>query len=585
MKEFFKQVAAVIVGTFIVSMFSTIMGIVMLVAMLSAGSEKATVSEGSVLHLNLNGQISERTTENPLAEFLSGSSIQEASLENILKAIRVAKNNDKISGIYIEGGMIAADFASLEEIRKALVDFKESGKFILAYGENYTQGSYYVASVADKVMINPSGMLDWHGIASQPIFFKEVLDKIGVKMQVFKVGTYKSAVEPFINTEMSDANREQVKSFVSDIWSTVCKDVSASRKLSVDTLNSYADHYSTFKDASEYVQMKLVDTTLYIDGVRDELRSLASQETVNLVNPNTLATLDEMGDGENIAVYYAFGDIVGGEAAGSFSGSNQIVGPKVVNDLDRLMNDESIKAVVLRINSGGGSAYASEQMWRAIQLLKEKKPVVVSMGGMAASGGYYMSCGANYIVAEPTTLTGSIGIFGMIPDVSGLLTQKIGLHFDVVKTNESSDFGSMARGFNAGESAAMQSYVNRGYDLFLNRVAKGRNMSVEQVDSIAQGRVWTGRQALNIKLVDKLGTLDDAIAEAARLANLEEYSVISSPTQLTWIEQLQATTQSNYLENKVSTVLGVYYEPLLFVQNIEGKDCLQARMPYIPNLK
>ena len=584
MKEFFKQVAAVIVGSLLVSVFTTIMGFVMIVAMMSAGSEKAPLKDGAILHLNLNGTIMERSTENPFAEFLGNEMMQEQGLDQILTAIKVAKNNNMVSGIYVEGGMVSADFATLEEIRKALVDFKESGKFIVAYGENYTQGAYYVASAADKVMINPSGMLDWHGIASQPIFFKELLDKLGVKVQVFKVGTYKSAVEPFINTEMSPANREQVKSFIGDIWEVVCNDVAASRELSTETLNQYADAYATFKDASEYVNMQLVDTTSYIDGVRDELRSLAQQDKVSLISPKDLATYNESSAYDNIAVYYAFGDIVGAESANGLGGTNQIVGPKVVEDLDRLMNDETIKAVVLRINSGGGSAYASEQMWRAIQLLKAKKPVVVSMSGMAASGGYYMSCGANAIFAEPTTLTGSIGIFGMIPDVSGLLTDKIGLHFDVVKTNESSDFGSMSRGFNAGESAAMQNYVNRGYDLFLQRVADGRGMTTEAVDKIGQGRVWTGRQAIELGLVDELGTLDDAVAKAASLADLEQYTVISSPATPMWYEEFSSALKTDYLENKLRTALGVYYEPLRFVQTLEGRDCLQARMPYVPNL-
>ena len=585
MKDFFKQVAAVIVGSLLVSVFTTVMGLIMLGAMLASGSQKVALEEGAVLHLNLNGTIMERAADNPFAEFLGNDMMQEQGLDKILKAIKVAKNNSKVSGIYIEGGMVNTDFASLEEIRKALVDFKESGKFVVAYGENYTQGAYYVASAADKVMINPSGMIDWHGIASQPIFFKDLLNKLGVKVQVFKVGTYKSAVEPFINTEMSPANREQVKSFINDIWNVVCTDVAASRQLTPEILNQYADNFATFKEPAEFVEMNMVDTITYIDGVRDELRRLAQQEKVNLISPKDLAGYDEVNGAVNsVAVYYAFGDIVGAESENSLGSSPQIVGPKVVEDLDKLMNDESVKAVVLRINSGGGSAFASEQMWRAIQLLKAQKPVVVSMGGMAASGGYYMSCGANKIFAEPTTLTGSIGIFGMIPDVSGLLTEKIGLHFDVVKTNEASDFGTMSRGFNAGESAAMQKYINRGYDLFLTRVAEGRGMTNEAVDKIAQGRVWTGRQAVELKLVDQLGTLDDAIAEAAQLAQLDDYTIVSSPAEVMWIDQLSEAVKTDYLENKIRAALGVYYEPLRFVQSLEGRDCIQARIPYEPNL-
>ena len=584
MKDFLKQVAAVIIGVFIIGAFSAIMGIIMLTAMVSTGNQKTPLTDGSILHLNLNGVISERAVENPFAEILNDGSMQEQGLDQMLKAIKVAKTNDMVSGIYIEGGTTGSDFASLEELRKALVDFKESNKFVVAYGENYTQGAYYVASVADKIMINPSGMLDWHGIASQPMFFKELLEKLGVKMQVFRVGTYKSAVEPFTGTEMSPANRAQVKSFITDIWNVICNDVSASRHISVDTLNLYADKYSAFNDANEYVKMNLVDTTTYIDGLRDELRTLSKKDKINLISAKDLALYEEAPTHESVAVYYAYGDIVGAEQSNALGGAAQIVGPNVVKDLDNLMNDESVKAVVLRINSGGGSAFASEQMWRAIQLLKAKKPVVVSMGGMAASGGYYMSCGADYIFAEPTTLTGSIGIFGMIPDVSGLLTDKIGLHFDIVKTNESSDFGTMARGFNAAESAAMQNFINHGYALFLKRVAEGRNMSVASVDSIAQGRVWTGNQALEIGLVDKLGTLDDAVAEAAQRAKLDSYSVISSPKQPNILDQLTKTLESNYLESKLQYTLGEFYQPLRFAKTLEGRDCIQARIPFTPNL-
>ncbi len=588
MKSFFKQVLAVIVGMLVVSAFTAIMGLIMLASVLATGNAKPQISKGTVLRIQLSGIIEERAQDNPLDAFIGRTPAAAQGLDNILKAIKVAANNEDISGIYIEGGVVSGDFASLEEIRKALTDFKQTGKFILAYGDNYTQGAYYVASAADTVLINPSGMLDWHGIASNPIFYKELLDKIGVKMQVFRVGTYKSFVEPYTRTEMSDANRAQVKSFISDIWTVICKDVAKSRKLSVDSLNAYADRYMVFNDAATYVKAGLADRTAYADQVRDCLRRLSGKDKVSLVSPNELALLDDEStssapDGQ-IAVYYAYGSIVGGEESGAIGTGAQIVGPKVVEDLDRLMNDDNVKAVVLRINSGGGSAYASEQMWRAVRLLRQKKPVVVSMGGMAASGGYYLSCGADYIVADPTTLTGSIGIFGMVPDASGLLTGKLGLHFDVVKTNEASDFGAIGRPFNAGESAAMQAYVNRGYALFLKRVAEGRKMSTAQVDSIAQGRVWTGRQALKLRLIDKLGTLDDAIAEAARRAHIADYSLLYDPQPAGWWEQLLNSYQSDYLENRVSTLLGEYYTPLRFVGTLKGTDRLQARMPFDPNL-
>ena len=585
MKQFFKFTLATILGIVCVGVFFGIVSFAMMASMVASSSSKPSVKDGTVLRISLTGTLNERAQENPFAELLGSDLLDKQGLDDIIKAVRVAKDNDKIKGIYIEGGALAADFASLEELRKALVDFKTSKKFIVSYADTYTQGSYYIASTADKVLLNPDGMLDWHGIASQPIFYTDLLKKVGVKMQVFKVGTYKSAVEPFILTGMSDANRQQVQSFVGDIWSSVCKDVAASRKLPVDSLNSYADRYAVLASSEEYVKMHLVDSLAYIDGVRDVLRKLSEKEKVNFISTAELAKLDEpKSSDEQIAVYYAEGDIVD-QVASSPAQGTQIVGSKVVEDLDRLASDDKVKAVVLRINSGGGSAYASEQMWRAVQLLKKKKPVIVSMSGMAASGGYYMSCGADYIFAEPTTLTGSIGIFGMIPDASELLTEKLGLHFDVVKTNAASDFGAQGRPFNAQEAAAMQAYVNNGYRQFLSRVAAGRNMKVEDVDKIAQGRVWTGRQALGIKLVDRLGTLDDAIAEAAKRAKVQDFAVSAFPEKTQWTDQLlAATTKKDYLEEKLQTTLGVYYAPMKFVSTLSGQAKLQARMFYVPNL-
>lgn len=588
MKEFFKYVLATIVGFICVTAFMGIMSLIMFFSIMATSDTQPTVSDGSVLRIELNGTVSERATENPFAELMGNKALASQGLDDLLKAIKVAKTNDKIKGIYLEGGLLRADFASLEELRKALVDFKQSKKFVVAYADQYTQGSYYLASAADKVWLNPSGMLDWHGIASQPIFFTDLMKKVGVKMQVFKVGTFKSAVEPYILTEMSEPNRQQVQSFIGDIWQHFCQDVSASRKISTDSLNAFADRYVTFAEANDYVRLKMVDELTYIDQVRTKLQKLSQQDKVNFISPAELAKLDVPASSSNdIAIYYAEGTIVDVSTQSPLNSTqSEIVGSKVVSDLDKLAKDESVKAVVLRINSGGGSAYASEQMWRAVQQLKAKKPVVVSMSGMAASGGYYLSCGADYIVADKTTLTGSIGIFGMVPDASELLTDKLGLHFDVVKTNVSSDFGAMGRGFNAAESAAMQNYVNRGYRLFLKRVADGRKMTPEQVDKIAQGRVWTGNQALKIKLVDKLGTLNDAVAEAAKRAKLQDYAICTFPAKTPWFEQLMnETTQRDYLEEKLQSALGVYYEPLRFVSTYDKHNVLQARMFYVPNFQ
>ena len=587
MKQFFKYVLATIVGMLCVAVLLFLMGLATLGSIALSSSSEPVVEDGSVLRLSLSGSLSERAVDDPFSSFMGNEVLESQGLDDMIKAIRVAKDNDKIKGIYIEGGIFSADFASLQELRAALLDFKKSKKFVVAYSDNYLQGAYYIASTADKVWLNPSGMVDWRGIASQPIFYTELLEKIGVKMQVFKVGTYKSAVEPYILTQMSDANREQVSSFVGDIWQQLLKDVAASRRVKADSLNAYADRYITFANAGDYVKMHLVDSLTYIDGVRAKLRSLSAQDEVKLVEVQDVAKLYKPANSDNeVAVYYAEGDIVD-EAAGGVWSSNtpQIVGQQVVADLDKLADDDNVKAVVLRINSGGGSAYASEQMWRAVQLLKKKKPVVVSMSGMTASGGYYMSCGADYIVAEPTTLTGSIGIFGMVPDASGLLVDKLGLHFDVVKTNEAADFGASGRPFSPAEAAAMQGYVNRGYALFLSRVAAGRKMKTEEVDRIAQGRVWTGNQALKIKLVDKLGTLDDAVAEAARRAKVKDYAVASYPAQASWMDNLMQQMQGNdYLEQKLQVSLGEYYAPLRFIYSLRNKrDMIQARIFFEPN--
>lgn len=586
MKQFFKLVLAGCLGTFIAGAFLSLFGLMILISLVSLGSDVPTIEDDTVLHITLNGSLDERKTENPLDGLIGSSAVGSQSLENILTAIKVAAKDDRVKGIYLDGGTFSGDYAGLEEVRGALKEFKKSGKFILAYADSYTQSAYYVASVADSVFINPEGLLDWHGIASAPMFYKDLLEKIGVKMQVFRVGTYKSYIEPYTRTDMSEANRAQVESFIGDIWGNVCKDVSASRRVSVDSLNAYADRYVTFASGQDYLKARLVDRLTYVDEVRETLHRLAGTDEPHLMTPDEMAQCAEPDDDDDgkIAVYYAYGSIVGDEGEGINAGESEIVGSTVVEDLDELADDDDVKAVVIRVNSGGGSAYASEQMWRAVRLLRQKKPVVVSMGGMAASGGYYMSCGADYIVAEPTTLTGSIGIFGMFPDASGLLTEKLGLHFDVVKTNEASDFGQISRPFTAAESQAMQSMVDRGYKLFLSRVAEGRKLTTAAVDSIAQGRVWTGAQAKQIGLVDKLGNLNDAIAEAARRAKITNYAVTHEPQTTDWLSNLLGEYKSDYMENRVSTMLGEYYRPLRFLSTLKGRDCLQARIAYEPNL-
>ena len=592
MKSFLKQVLAVIVGICSVGAFATLMFFVMLGVMLATGDEKQSVSDNSILRIELTGTVVDRSTpDNPLNQLLGRSNASSQGLDVLIDAIKTAKGDKRIKGIYIEGGTMSSDFATLQELRGALVDFKSSGKFIVSYADSYTQGAYYIASVGDRVLINPSGLLDWHGIAMQPMFWTGLMEKVGVKAQVFKVGTYKSAVEPFILKEMSPANREQVESMITDLWKETCTAVATSRKLSPDSLNAYADRYITLADGADYKRLKLVDDLTYVDQVRDELRKRMNDKEVTFVSPEAVAAqAEDTGDDDTqVAVYYASGNIVDVAGSGALmGGGDEIIGSRVVEDLDKLANDKDVKAVVLRINSGGGSAYASEQMWRAVQLLKKKKPVVVSMGGMAASGGYYMSCGANYIVADPTTLTGSIGIFGLIPDFSGLVKDKLGLRFDVVKTNKASDFGTLSRPFDAAESAALQAHVNRGYALFLKRVADGRTaagrkMIPEAVDRIAQGRVWTGNQALKNGLVDKIGTLNDAILKAEQLAQTKNPAVVRYPAPKSWMESFSKEKQEDdYFERKMKLVLGDYYEPLNFIQNVDRGNYLQARLFFYP---
>jgi len=590
MKEFIKNVGATVVGIFVFTILVGAIGMMSLVGMVASGSSAKDVADNTVFVINLEGQLQERSVDNPFSQYLDGAA-STIGLDDLLDGIKKAKENDKIKGIYIEAGAFAPDsYASLQAVRKALVDFKKSGKWIVAYGDIYTQATYYVASVADKVYLSPSGQIDWHGLASQTMFLKDALAKFGVQMQVVKVGAYKSATEMFTGDKMSDANREQVTAFLGGIWQNVCQDVAKSRKVSVGQLNQYADNFITFAEPKSYVSMKLVDGLLYHDQLKDEVKKL-----MKLGKDDDISTIGLAGimnvpggkeEGDEIAVYYAYGDIVDG-ASGALSQSESVIdGTKVSKDLENLADDDDVKAVVIRINSGGGSAYASEQMWRAIQLVKAKKPVVVSMGGMAASGGYYMSCSANWIVAEPTTLTGSIGIFGMFPDMSGLITQKLGVKFDEVKTNKNSAFGTMARPFSEEEMAYLSSYISRGYSLFRQRVADGRHMSVDAVEKVAQGHVWVGQDALKIKLVDQLGGLDDAVAKAAKLAKLDEYYTASYPGKADWLDQfMSAMSSGSYIDNQMRVAMGEYYSTFMLLKDINKQSAIQARIPYMVNIK
>lgn len=585
MKEFLKYTLATVIGMVIFAIVIGIISVISLMGMVASQDASTVVKEKSVFVLPLSGMMNERADDNPFGTMI-GQAGQSIGLDETLAAIKKAKEEQDIKGIYIEAGIFSPDsYASCQALRKALVDFKKSGKWIVAYADQYTQAAYYICSVADEVMLNPDGMVDWHGLAAEPMFYRDLLAKIGVKMQVVKVGTYKSAVEPFIQDQMSDANREQTSIYISGIWNTIVGDVAASRKLSVAKLNEYADQLITFAEAKDYVAMKLVDKLVYIDDVKTVIKKrlgIDKDDEINQLSIADMTNIPSKNKSDNkIAVYYAYGDVVNtsdGQTGACISGVD------VSKDLEELMNDDDIKAVVLRVNSGGGSAYASEQIWNAVVKLKAKKPIVVSMGGMAASGGYYLSCAANYIIAEPTTLTGSIGIFGMFPDVSELMTQKLGLKFDVVKTNKMSDFGTLSRPMTTEETAVLQNYVNSGYKLFVKRVADGRNMKVEDVDKIGQGRVWLGKDALKLKLVDKLGGVDDAIAKAAELAKVSgDYKTKSYPAAPSFVDQIFNTMQGsngNYLDEQLKATLGNYYEPVMMMKNISNQSPLQARMPY-----
>ena len=585
MKDFLKNVLATITGIILLGMIMGILSIISMVGIAASSAGNTKVEDNSVFTLMLTGELTERSEENPLS-MLTGEASEGLGLEDMLSAIHKARDNEDIKGIYIEAGLFSSDSpASSHAIRQALLDFKKAGKWIVAYGDTYTQNTYYICSVADKVYLNPEGMVDWHGLAATPYFVKDLLAKFGVKYQLCKVGKYKSAPEMMTADQMSEPNREQVTAYMQGIWDVMLKDVSQSRKISVDSLNAYADRFTALADQKDLVKMKLVDKLMYTDEVKGEIKKMLKLDKDDDIPQLSLGDMANVKGkkqkGDQVAIYYACGEIVDSETGSMMTNGENIVANTVCKDLEKLKDDDDVKAVVLRVNSPGGSAYASEQIWRAVTQLKAKKPVVVSMGGYAASGGYYISCNANYIYAEPTTITGSIGIFGMFPDFSGLLTEKLGVKFDEVKTNKHAAFGTMARPFNAEELALLDQYIGRGYELFRKRVADGRKQPVDKIEEIAQGRVWLGNDALKIKLVDAIGSMDDAIKKAAQLAKLDEYHASSYPGQASWFEKLlNQDSKGSYLDAELRSTLGELYEPLHFVKTINQRSAIQARLPY-----
>ena len=588
MKDFFKNVFATMLGLFLFGIVMSFMGLMCLIGIIASSSSTTKIEDNSVLVLKLDGSMTEQEEENMMNSLQGISSL---SFEGTMKAIKKAKNDDKVAGIYLEAGQFGADLAQAEEIEKALLDFRKSGKWIIAYGENYSTLGYYLASTANKIYLNKDGMIEWSGIGGEKVYYKNLLAKVGIKFVTTKVGKYKSAVEQLTADNISEADREQTQRYLDGWWNTILATVAKNRSLNKDSLNAYADRVITLEAPENMQKYKLVDGLIYNDQIADIVRKqlgIDKEDDINKLTVDDINADDTPVTGEHIAVYYAYGDIVDKASPQSiFQDDRQIVGNDMCKDLEDLAKDDNVKAVVIRVNSGGGSAYASEQIWHQISELKKVKPVVVSMSGAAASGGYYLSSNANWIVADPTTITGSIGIFGLFLDRSELYTKKLGINYAEVKTNRNSVFGASGHPFTPEQLSLLQNNVNRGYMLFKKRVAEGRKMTMEQVENIAQGRVWLGQDAIKLKLVDQLGGLDDAIVKAAKLAKMNDYETASYPSPLSTWEQLLGSYVGgdDLLNGKMQAYLGEFYEPFKIINDAKHMDKVQARMPYIIKIK
>ena len=592
MKSFLKYTFATICGLFIFSLLSCLLCLICFVGMAAAGSSSPVVKENSVFVLKLDGAIQERAEAgSPLDMLMSSSDMSVMGLDDIIASIGKAKTHPDIKGIYLEGGLSTFDSpATAQQLRDALKDFKKSGKWIYAYADHYTQAAYYVASVADSIGLNQTGMIELKGIGGKREFMKGLYDKIGVRYQAVRVGKYKSAVEGVIRQDMSPENREQTTAYQQGIWQHMLKDMAASRKkLTAEQLDKLvSDSILAFAAPADYLKSGLIDMLAYPEAVSAAVKSKLGVDDDDDINQLLLSDMialpaQEEEHGDEVAVYYAYGEIID-EATSLFATEHSIIGKETVNDLNELAKDDHVKAVVIRVNSPGGSAVASEQIAHAIANLKAKKPVVISMGGLAASGGYMMSAYGNYIFAEPTTITGSIGIFGLVPNVAELVTDKLGVTFDGTKTNRYTDFEEnlVLSKDNAEEIRFMQSYVDRGYETFLKIVADGRKMSRDQVHEIAQGRVWLATDAKPIKLVDQIGSLNDAVKKAAELAKIEEYHSKSYPAPAPWYEQLMDMDKkrNTYLDSELREVLGGFYQPVVDARRDMQRNRLQARLPY-----
>lgn len=588
MKQFFKFMFASMLGVFLAFFLGIVVLFGMIAALVSSADSKkeAKVEPNSVLHINFESQINDRSSNNPFENFDFGSMSgkQGIGLNDILENIEKAKTDDNIKGIYIDLQSVPAGIATIEEIRNKLIEFKESKKFIVAYSEVYTQGAYYLASVADEVWLNPEGLIEFKGLGAQVMFFKGLLEKMEVEPQVIRYGKFKSAIEPFILDKMSEANREQTMKYMGSIWNNIVKGIADSRKLTPAQLNLIADS-ALVQNAKDAVEQKLADKLYYKDQVLDDLKDrcgLEDAKKLKLVSmvkytdaPKPKKKDDKGLAKDKIAVIYASGSIEGGE------GDDQTIGSdRISKAIRKARLDENVKAIVLRVNSPGGSALASDVIWREVVLAKAVKPVVASMGDVAASGGYYISCAADTIVAQPNTITGSIGVFGLLMNLKNLMNNKLGVTVDTVKTNHYADLGSAFRPLTQAERDIIQNSVNEIYGSFIGKVAEGRGMKVADVDSIGQGRVWSGYDAKGLGLVDVLGGMEDAIEIAAGMAKLDHYRVAEYPEQKepfkAFIEELQGEGEDVMLKKSLGENYR-FYKTLDDMRKMEG---IQARMPF-----
>ena len=593
MKKFILIVCGSFVGAFLAFMFFMIAAMIMSFTIMGsmgnmAGSKKAvSVSKHSILKLDLGTTISERSGNDEIDMFsmMRGEGLPSSlGLNTLLSAIDNAATNDKVDGIYIECNGVSAAPATLQTVRRALKEFKKSGKWIAAYGyEGINQADYYLASVADSIFINPVGAVDLHGMASVTPYMKKLFDKIGVEMQIVRVGTFKSAVEPYMLEDMSEANRLQQEHYLGTIWKEMLDSIAADRKLQYDALNSLCDSVIFCLDVKDLIKNKLVDKLVYKEEMENTLRARTNvdkDEDLNYVSPDDLASsLEDVVSGDHIAVLYAVGEIDGSSSIGPTE--EGINSEKICETIYDLMKDDNVKGMVFRVNSPGGSAFGSEQIWKAIMDFKAAgKPVAVSMGDYAASGGYYISCCADRIFAERTTITGSIGIFGMIPSFKGLIENKLGVHMASVKTNENGDMGAMGKDLTPAQKAALQNMVNQGYELFTKRCADGRHVSQDSIKSIAEGRVWDGITAKQIGLVDEFGGIREAVAWVAKKLNMgQDYKTQNYPAiEDKFMALLDKYMVSRY-ESRLQGEMGLLYEWHKELQRITGRDQVLCLMP------